>query len=76
MTETTDTIPTSVKLAMFAALCCYLSACSGPFGIVLGPESTHNAYNRRVAIERQIVAGNELTERDRHELQSLLNDIK
>jgi hypothetical protein len=76
MTETTDTILISIKLGAFAALCCYLTACSGPFGIVLGPESTHNAYNRRIAIERQIVAGNALTERDKQELQSLLNDIK
>lgn len=52
------------------------SACSGPFGIVIGPESTHNAYNRRIAIERQYVHGNQLTERDRAELQELLNEVK
>lgn len=52
------------------------SACTGPFGLVVGPESTHNAYNRRIAIERQYVAGNQLTERDRAELQELLNEVK
>jgi hypothetical protein len=52
------------------------SACSGPFGIVIGPESTHNAYNRRVAIERQYVHGNQLTERDRQELNELLAEVK
>jgi hypothetical protein len=51
-------------------------ACTGPFGLVVGPESTHNAYNRRVAIERQYVHGNQLTERDRQELNELLNEVK
>jgi hypothetical protein len=51
-------------------------ACTGPFGLVVGPESTHNAYNRRIAVERQYVHGNQLTERDRQELNELLAEVK
>lgn len=65
-----------LRLITAAMSIMFLEACSGPFGIVIGPESTHNAYNRRVAIERQYVHGNQLTERDRAELNELLNEVK
>lgn len=52
-TNTTDTnLPTAVAAAI-AALCCYvLSACTGPFGVVVGGADVHKLYNERVAIEQ------------------------
>lgn len=66
----------NTKIVVASLVAFSVCACSGPFGIVIGPESTHNAYNRRIAIERQYVHGNQLTERDRAELQELLNEVK
>jgi len=62
---------TFVKLCNIIVIICLAltcSACTGPFGFVIGPEGTHHAYNKRKVIEK-------LTENDRAALQSLLDEV-